>query len=136
MNEREIKEHLHELIAEINSSEMLKKGELAFHQQKVATGNMFVYLTKGIGRMYVQPNSSACDVSLSGKVIEVEMYPFMRELFENECDGFKQTNRNNGWFKQPFWRTADFGKVRDAIRYYARNYSCQEVESGLILFGL
>ncbi|KUL30586.1 hypothetical protein [Chlorobium limicola] len=123
MNEREIKDHLHELIAEINSSEMLKKGEMAFHQQKVATGNMSVYLTKGIGRIYVQPRSIGCDVSLSGKVLEAEMYPFMQKLFEKESDGFIQLNRNKGWAKQPFWRTADFSKVREAIRYYARNYS-------------
>ncbi|NEX11348.1 hypothetical protein CR161_00145 [Prosthecochloris sp. ZM] len=126
MTANEIKERLIELVAEVNVGKLPKTGELAFHQQRVTTGNLSVYLTKGIGRIYVQPNSSACDVSLSGKVIEVEMYPFMRELFGDECDGFKQTNRNKGWLKQPFWRTADFGKVRECIRYYARNYSCQE----------
>ena len=123
MNENEIKERLHEVVAEVNASDLLKAGELAFYQQKIATGNMSIYLTQGIGRIYVQPCSSGCDISLSGKVIEGEMYPFMRKLFGKECDGFKQLNRNKGKKDQPFWRTPDFGKVKEAIIYFARNYS-------------
>jgi hypothetical protein len=84
---------------------------------------MSVYLTHGSGRIYVQPSRSGCDVSLSGQVIEREMYLFMRELFWRECDGFKQRNRNRGWDKQPFWSTSDFVKVKEAIRWYAGHYS-------------
>lgn len=116
-------ERLHELVAEVNAEKLPKSGELAFYQQRVAKGNMSVYLTQGNGRIYVQPSTSGCDVSLSGQVIEGEMHPFMRELFGKECDGFKQLNRNKGWAKQPFWRTDDFGKVKNAIRYYAHNYA-------------
>ncbi len=123
MTANEIKELLIELVAEVNVAKLPNTGELALHEQRVTAGNLSVYLTQGSGRIYVQPNSSGCDVSLSGQVIEAEMYPFMRQLFGKECDGFKQKNRNKGWEKQPFWRTADFGKVREAIRYYARNYS-------------
>ncbi len=123
MTANEIKERLTELVNEVNLSKLPKTGELAFHQQRVTTGNISVYLTQGCGRIYIQPSSSGCDVSLSGQVIEGEMYPFMHELFGKECDGFKQRNRKKGWAKQPFWRTADFGKVREAIRYYARNYA-------------
>ena len=123
MTANEIRSRLFELVEEVNVGKLPKACDLAFHQQLVRTGNISVYLMQGPGRIYVQPNSSGCDVSLSGQVVEGEMYPFMRELFGKECDGFKQRNRNKGWNKQPFWRTSDFGKVKDAIRWYASNYS-------------
>ncbi len=123
MNKNEIKKRLLELVIEINTLKHPEIGELVFHQQKIATGNMSVYLSQGIGRIYVQPSSIGCDISLSGQVIEKEMYPFMRKLFGKECDGFKQRNRNSGWDKQPFWRTDNFSKVQESIHYYVRYYS-------------
>lgn len=122
MKEHEIKGELKELVAEVNAEKLPRMGELAFHQQQVTKANMAVFLTLGTGRIYVQPCSVGCDVSLSGKVVEGEMYQFMCKLFGKECDGFKQRNHNKGWDKQPFWRTSDFGKVKEAIRWYARNY--------------
>lgn len=123
MNENEIKERLLELVPEVNASDLLKAGKLAFHQQKIATGNMSVYLTHGIGRIYVQPSSLGCNVSLSGQVIQREMYPFMQKLLGRDCDGFAQRNRKKGKEDQPFWRTQDFGKVEEAIRFYVSNFS-------------
>jgi hypothetical protein len=123
MNEREIKVRLLVVIADVNASNLPRAGALAFHQQRVATGNMSVNLTHGTGRIYVQPCTSGCDISLSGKVIEGEMYPFMRDLFGKECDGFKQRNRNIGKEEVPFWRTQDFDKIEKAIHFYYRNFS-------------
>jgi len=123
MNQCEIKERLQELVVEVNAEKLPRVGALAFDQQQVTTANMSVRLTHGTGRMYVQPSRSGCDVSLSGLVVEGEMYPFMCELFGRECNGYKQRNSNKGWAKQPFWRTADFSKVKEAIRWYAGNYS-------------
>jgi hypothetical protein len=123
MNEDEIKVRLNGLIKEINTDKLPKAGELAFHQQRVATGNMSIYLTHGTGRIYVQPKSVGCDICLSGKVIEGEMYPFMRKLFGKECDGFKQRNKNLGKTAVPFWRTEDFRKLEEAIHFYAHNFS-------------
>ena len=84
---------------------------------------MSVYLTHGIGRIYVQLSSLGCNVSLYGKMIEGEMSTFMQKLFGKKCDGFKQLNRNKGKEDQPFWKTPDFSKLKEAICYYARKYS-------------
>ena len=119
MTTDQIKERLLELVSEVNSLSGDNEDRLVFHQQDKTKGNISVKMAAGSGRIYVQPSSIGCDVSLSGKDLERKMYPFMRNLFERDCHGFKQRNRNRGWDRQPFWRTDDFQKVRKVVFNYA-----------------
>jgi len=72
------------------------------------------------GRVWIQPSTAGYDVSLSGESLEKQLYTFMKELFGHECNGYKQTNNNEGTKRQPFWRTSDFKKVRAAVCHYAK----------------
>jgi len=127
MTADQIKSRLLDLLAEINKASGEVGNELHFHQQQKVEGHISVKKDKGLGRIYVQPSSYGCDISLSGVVLEKEMYPFMKGLFGKGCDGYKQRNRNKGWERQPFWRTDDFSKVRAAIKYYVTSDSDNRV---------
>lgn len=118
MTADQIKSRLLDLVAEINKASGAEGNELHFHQQQKVEGHISVKKDRASGRIYVQPSNYGCDISLSGVVLEKEMYSYMKGLFGKECDGYKQRNRNKGWEKQPFWRTDDFSKVREAIWYY------------------
>jgi hypothetical protein len=74
------------------------------------------------GRLGVYPCSEGCDISLSGKSIQQEMYDYMRNLCGKERDGFIQPNQPRGTNNQPFWRVTDFELVRKAAFHYAERH--------------
>ncbi len=110
-----LKLRLQELVGEVNAT---NAGCLKFHQQQKTEGNMS--FIGGNGRLYVQPSSLGYDISLSGKSLEKEMYPFMRELCGSECTGYKQPNRSIGKKNQPFWRVESFELVKEAVYRYSK----------------
>lgn len=109
-----LKSQILNLVDEINESIGIKK--IAFNQQAKKKENMS--LTGANGRLWIQPTTDGYDVSLSGKSLENEMTPFLTKLFNRREDGYKQSNASQGKLDQPYWRTSDFGLVRQtAIRY-------------------
>jgi hypothetical protein len=115
MNENNARKLLIDIVKEINTFQGSLK--ITFNQQARQKKNMS--FCGGNGRLWVQPVTEGYDVSLSGKSLEKQMYGFMSNLCDRECDGYKQTNMNKGKKENPFWRVADFDKVRKAAYYYA-----------------
>jgi hypothetical protein len=123
MKVEEIKQWLRDLVAEMNSLSSSDFGHIQYHEQNKEKGNMSVTRSNGDGRIYVQPRSSGCDISLSGKNLEKEMRLFMRNLFGRECDGYKQKNESIDKYDNPFWISDDFLKVKEVICYFAGMHS-------------
>ena len=109
-----MKQRLQELVDEVNATSAVC---LKFHQQKKTEGNMSISGCNG--RLWVQPSSLGYNISLSGKSLEKEMYPFMRQLCGKECTGYAQTNKRIGKKDQPYWRVESFDTVRKAVYQYS-----------------
>ena len=119
MKADEIKQKLLSLTAEINSLPESNYGHIVFNQQAVNLGNISITRSNGDGRLYVQPRALGCVISLAGKNLKKEMYLFMRDLFNRECDDYIQKNERIGKFDQPYWITNDFEKVREAVFFFS-----------------
>ena len=115
MHEEIVCKQLVKLVDEINSSNSNSK--IKFNRQIKKTKNMS--LSGANGRLWVTPSNVGYDISLSGKSIQKQMYPFMRDLCGKECDGFKQLNTKLGKKNQPYWRVSDLSLVEKAAYYYA-----------------
>lgn len=118
MNEKRIedlKSRLAALEREINSSGQYN---IQLHQQNVHKHHLS--FSGGNGRIWISPNSEGYDISLSGKSLASQMYPFMRDVCGRECDGYKQTNERLGKKDNPFWRVNDFALVSASVHHYAR----------------
>ena len=117
MNEKRIenlRDRLAALEQEINSSGQYN---IQLHQQNVHKHHLS--FSGGNGRIWISPKAEGYDISLSGKSLERQMYPFMRDLCGRECDGYKQTNERLGKKDNPFWRVSDFELVKKAVFRYA-----------------
>ena len=110
-----LKLKLIDLVNELNES---TNGNLKFNQQAKTRENMSI--SGANGRLYVSPSSIGYDVSLSGKSVEESLYNSFKELFNQDCTGFKQTNRNTGIITQPFWRIDNFELVKKAALLYSK----------------
>jgi hypothetical protein len=110
----DLKSRLAALEQEINSGGQYK---VQLHQQDVHKHHLS--FSGGNGRIWISPNTEGYDISLSGKSLERQMYPFMRDLCERECNGYKQTNARLGKKDNPFWRVSDFDLVKRAVFHYA-----------------
>jgi len=109
------KQQLKNLVKKIN--ELSPGINVEFHQQDVTKKNMCI---KGCnGRIWIEPTSKGYDISLSGNSLEKEMYGFMAELYERECDGYKQLNKRIGQKKAPFWRVDNYEMMEKAVYRYA-----------------
>ncbi|SFK48836.1 hypothetical protein SAMN04488079_11274 [Methylophaga sulfidovorans] len=115
MHEDIVCKQLEKLVDEINASNSNYK--IKFNRQVKQTKNMS--LSGANGRLGVQPSSVGYDISLSGKSIQKQMYSFMKELCNKECDGYKQLNTKLGKKDQPYWRVSDFSVVKKAAYNYA-----------------
>jgi hypothetical protein len=104
------------LVDNINSD--LEAGKIELRKQQKIKGRMS--LIGGNGRLRIVPSPIGCDVSLSGKSVEKQLYPKLKELFDRDCDGFKQTNKNTGIITQPYWRTENFSLVKKAAEIYSK----------------
>ena len=103
------KKSLEQLVEEIN---LLSPQQIRFHQQAKVKRNMAI---KGAnGTLYIHPTTTAYNICLYGKTLEVEMYPFMLSLSGKECTGYAQSKK-----REPFWRVDDFRIVRKAVFRYA-----------------
>jgi hypothetical protein len=110
-----LKARLLKLEAKINED---GRNKIQYHEQHEDKKNMS--FTGGNGRLYVTPSSEGYDISLSGKLLQSQMYPFMRDLCGKECDGYKQTNQKIGKQDVLFWRIEDFALVVKAVRHYSK----------------
>lgn len=111
-----LKTTLISLMSEVNSGNEVSK--IQFNQQKKSTQNMS--FSGCNGRIWIQPFNQAYDVSLSGASLEKELTSEFNKLFNNEFAGYKQSNSNEGVYKQPYWRTSDFALVKAAVLKYAK----------------
>jgi hypothetical protein len=92
MNATEILEiRLHRLEAEVNAA---GRNKIQFCQERVQRNSMS--FIGGNGLLYVTLSFYEFDISLSGKSLQTQMYPFMRDLCGKECDGYKQTKKLSG----------------------------------------
>ena len=107
-----LRKKLEQLQTEVNT---FGDNLIQLHQQDRTKGNLS--FSGREGRIYVQPISEGYDISLSGKVLEEDMFPFMADLCGTPQDGYKQTRPN---FRQPFWRTPNFDLVRKAVIHYSK----------------
>ena len=116
MNEDTIRSHIKRVIENINT----QRGDikLGFSQQKKKTKNMSI--VGGNGRLRIKPTVAGFDISLAGKSLEREMYPFMSQLFGRNHDGYKQRNKNKGTKSAPFWKTNDLSKLELAAVKYSK----------------
>lgn len=110
-----LKSKLVNLVNELNEFNNLN---LKFNQQDQNLENMSI--SGANGRLYITPSSIGYDVSLSGKSLEKNLHNSFKELFNQDCIGFKQTNKNTGIITQPFWRTDDFSLVKKAVFLYSK----------------
>ncbi len=116
MNEDTIRNHIKHVIENINT----QRGDvkLSFAQQKKKTENMSI--VGGNGRLRIKPTANGFDMSLAGKSLEREMYPFMNQLFGRNHDGYKQRNKNKGTKSAPFWKTNDLSTIELAAVEYSK----------------
>lgn len=118
MNVEATKERLEQLVEEIN---LLSSQKICFHQQAKVKRNMAI---KGAnGTLYIHPTTTAYNICLYGKTLEVEMYPFMLNLCGKKCTGYAQSNQ-----REPYWRVDDFSVVRKAVFRYA-GITIENIES-------
>ena len=110
-----LKSKLVDLVTELNDSNDLN---LKFNQQVKTIENMSI--SGANGRLYINPSSVGYDVSLSGKSLEKNLHGLFKELFNEDCTGFKQSNKNTGIITQPFWRTDNFSLVKKAVLLYSK----------------
>jgi|688.fasta_scaffold236373_2 hypothetical protein len=110
----DLKKRMLNLLDQINA---LGNHQLQVHQQRVTKEHLC--FMGGNGRIWITPCTAGYDISLSGKSLENQMYPFMRDLCGRECDGYKQTNARLGRKDNPFWRVNDFELVKKAVFRYA-----------------
>mgnify|MGYP000016414442 CR=1 FL=1 len=110
-----LKSKLIALVNELNESSTLI---LKFNQQVKTLENMSI--SGANGRLYINPTNVGYDVSLSGKSLEQNLHNAFKTLFNEDCTGYKQTNRNTGVITQPFWRTDDFSLVKQAALLYTK----------------
>lgn len=115
MNLEIVRKQLEKLVEDINAAQ--GNAKIKFNCQVKQTKNMSI--SGANGRLAVQPSDDGYDISLSGKSIQKQMYPFMRDLCGKESDGYKQLNARLGKKDQPYWRIADFALVREAAFHYA-----------------
>jgi hypothetical protein len=115
MNEEIVYKKLEVLTDEINTS----NANYNINLDRQTRNTKRISLTGANGRLGVYPSTIGYDISLSGKSIEEEMYPFMRDLCGRECDGYIQKNTKLGKKNQPFWRVSEFSLVKNAAYYYS-----------------
>ena len=110
-----VKHQLSYLVEKIN--QISSDVNLEFHQQNVTKKHMCI---KGCnGSIWIQPTLNGYDISLSGISLEKEMYGFMKELYEKECDGYKQLNKRIDQKKAPFWKVSNYEMMVKAVYRYA-----------------
>ncbi|MEZ9784067.1 hypothetical protein BCV08_15195 [Vibrio breoganii] len=85
-------------------------------QQEKVKAN--ISIAGGNGRLYVQPSTEGYDVSLSGQSLEHILTSSLVNFFHRPPDGYKQTNANKGFKKQPYWRTDSFKDVETVCAFY------------------
>jgi hypothetical protein len=107
---QELEFKLRELVKEINAS---INPHVSFDQQRKKKEHMSLIGCNG--RMFILPTSTGYDVSISGMSVEKNLYPFLKDLFGKDCDGYRQPNS-----RVPKWKTDDFDLVKQAALIYAK----------------
>jgi len=105
---------LKQIVAEANA---VGTAHLTLHQQDKIKEH--ISIRGAVGTLWIEPRSKHYDISLSGKVLEAQLYGPMSVLCGAECNGYKQTNQTKGTKRQPYWRVDDLGTVKSAIFLYA-----------------